>query len=39
MDVIKRSGEPQKFDRNKIVEAIKAAFKEVDGEVTSSANQ
>lgn len=39
MNVIKRSGEPQKFDRNKIVEAIKAAFMEVDGEVTSSANQ
>lgn len=39
MNVIKRSGEPQKFDRNKIVEAIKAAFMEVDGEVTSSASQ
>ena len=35
--IIKRNGERQKFDQNKIIKAICAAFKDVEHEITSSA--
>jgi ribonucleoside-triphosphate reductase (formate) len=35
--IIKRDGTRQKFDKNKIIDAVLAAFKEVDGDVTDYA--
>lgn len=35
--VIKRDGRKVDFDRNKIIKAVLAAFKEVDGEITTDA--
>ena len=37
MNIIKRDGTKQKFDKMKIVDAVLAAFKELDGEVTDYA--
>ena len=36
---IKRDGRKATFDREKIKDAVLAAFKDVDGEVTQEANQ
>ena len=37
--VIKRNGKRVKFDKEKIINAIEKAFKEVDGEITNKAHQ
>ena len=39
MFVIKRNGREDAFDKNKISNAIKKAFIEVDGDVTEDANK
>ena len=37
MEIIKRDGRKVPFNQNKIIDAVLAAFKEVDGEVTDYA--
>ena len=39
MVVIKRDGRKVKFDREKIINAVQSAFKDVDGEITSEAKR
>ena len=37
MKIIKRDGTTQPFDQNKIIDAVLAAFREVDGDVSDYA--
>ena len=39
MFVIKRDGRKVKYDKNKILNAVQSAFREVDGEITSEAKR
>lgn len=39
MEIIKRDGRKVPFDQNKIIDAVLAAFKEVDGEITDYAHE